>query len=78
MSRMQGLIFRTYGGISADDKLAVMEQLYDGPKTTRQMAANLDLDAIHTRNIVSNLVSIGMVEQVGRGHGGAKVWGAKA
>jgi len=71
-------IHKDYGGIPAKDKEAVMEQLYHGPKTTAEMAANLDMDPIHTRNVVSYLVSIGTVHQVGRGHNSAKIWGCKA
>ena len=71
-------IHKDYGGIPAGDKEAVMEQLYRGPKTTRQMAANTGMDPLHVRDVVSNLVSIGAVHQVGRGYKGAKVWGAKA
>lgn len=70
-------IHKDFGGIPAGDKEAVMEQLYRGPKTTRQMAASLDMDPIHARNVVSNLVSIGAVHQVGR-QNGAKLWGARA
>ena len=71
-------IHKDYGGISAGDKEAVMDQLYQGPKTTTEMAANLEMDPMHARNVVSNLVSLGAVKQVGRGHKGAIVWGAKA
>ena len=78
MSRYEFYIHRDFGGIPAEDKEAVMDQLYHGPKTTRQMAVNLDMDPIHVRNVVSNLVSIGAVHQVGRGINAAKVWGVKA
>lgn len=78
MSRYEFHIHRDFGGIPAGDKEAVMDQLYHGPKTTTEMAANLSMDPIHARNVVSYLVSIGAVQQVGRGHNAAKVWGAKA
>lgn len=70
-------IHKDFGGIPAEDKEAVMEQLYHGPKTTREMAATLDMDPMHARNVVSNLVSLGAVRQVGR-HNGAILWGARA
>ena len=78
MSRYDYFIHKDFGGIPAEDKERVMGLIYAGPKTTKQMAEEAGMDPIHTRNVVSYLVSIGAVHQVGRGDNAAKVWGAKA
>ena len=70
-------VHKDYWGIPAGDKEAVMEQLYHGPKTTKEMASTIGHDPIYVRKIVSNLVNIGAVRQVGR-QNGAKLWGVKA
>ena len=45
--RYRYYIHKDFGGIPAGDKEAVMEQLYHGPKTTREMAG-ISMPASHT------------------------------
>jgi len=70
-------IHKDFGGIPAEDKERVMEQLMDGPKTTKEITATTGMEWRRTRNAVFYLATIGVVEQVGRYHQ-AKVWRVKA
>ena len=71
-------IHRDYHGIKAKDKERIYDLIIESPKTTKQMASITGMDGKEVRNIVYALTSIGVVEAVGRGNGGAKIWGCKA